>query len=1080
MRKILRLHAVLFLSLLLVSSAVWSQERTISGTVLSDDNKTPIPGVTVRVKGSTRVTQTDSKGNFTIRINAGETLQISHVGYTLEEVNPGSGNSVSVNLRSNQATMEEVVVTAMDIRRNPRELGYSVQKVNGDEIKESQRENFLNSLQGRVAGLTINQTGGAAGASSQIVLRGFNSISLDNSPLFVIDGIIADNQTLSENHGGGGAGTALGLASARENRSNDYSNRIADLNPNDIESVTVLKGPEATALYGSQASSGAIVITTKKANTNGKVNINYDNSFRVSKLSRLPKIDNKFGPGTNGIVGATLNTTSGTYFGAVYPDNIPLYDNLDNFFRTGFAQTHNLAAEYGKNNYTIRGSASYLQQESPIPTNSYDKFNARISGTVKIGKYVDIAPSISYIRSINDKPLRGLYGYLLTLLVWPAHDDVRKYENTDGLKKPVYAANPNAELDNPFFNVNNNRSYDQTDRAIGTMAININPTKWITVSGRFGYDTYRSEGSLTNHPQSFYLTRTQGGSLDNYYRNYYGYNHTITATAKKKIGDFSGRIMIGNMWQDYETQMYAVYGTNLVDSVGVNGRMYKGGTVGNGTIITQSEYEAMLGKTPDSSLTRFSTRTRLLNAIRNGKYNQSINRQSAYFGEASLSWKNAIFLTYTHRFEESSIFPKEYRKYNYPAGSISIMLSDLIPGIQQNKTIDYLKLRGSLASTARSSAPYANQSVFAQNTGSGGGFYYGFTNANPFLRPERQSTFEIGTEWRMFKSRLSIDISYYNTKNKDLIVELFRASYGTGFVLNTLNVGTNKNTGVEVAIDATPVRTGEFQWSTRVNFNKMQNKVLSLPANVPEFYISDTWLYGNARGGLITGGPTTSITGLYYLRNNAGEILIDPATGVPINAPNSAPFRVLGDRNPDFTIGWLNNLTYKNWRFSFLWDLKVGGDIFNGTDMYLTLQGRSKRTSDRYTPRVVQGVLRDGKENTATPTLNTISIIPAFAQTYYTTMPEEAFIEKDVNWFRLRDISLSYTFPTAKLRKLKFLKSFGVFVTANDLVLFTNYSGADPSVNGNTAGTRGVGAFGFDYGNIGAPISVNAGIRANF
>jgi TonB-linked SusC/RagA family outer membrane protein len=1073
MRKFFRL-AIVYLLMLLVPSLLKAQERTISGTVLSEGNQSPLQGVTIRVRGTSKVSQTDANGNFTIRVNPGEVLQVSYVGYEPKEIAPGAGNSVAISLKSTESTLGEVVVTAMDIRRNPRELGYSVQKVNGDEIKESQRENFLNGLQGRVAGLTVNSTGGAAGASSQIVLRGFNSISLDNSPLFVIDGVIVDNQTLSENHGGGGAGTSLGLASARENRANDYTNRIADINPNDIESITVLKGPEATALYGSQASSGAIVITTKKANTSGRLNINYDNSFRASKLTRMPKTSNLFNTGTNGVPGSTLNATSGTYFGPAYPTGTQFYDNIDNFFRTGFTQTHNLAAEYGKDKYTLRFSGSFLNQESPIPTNTFTKYNARVSGTVKIGKYVDIIPSISYIRSVNDKPLRGTSGYLLTLLIWPEDDDIRDWKTPEGLKKTLFSPNPNAELDNPFFNVYNNRSVDETDRFISTLGININPFDWLSIAGRFGFDTYRSEGSLTNHPQSFYLTRAQGGSLDNYYRNYYGYNHTVTATAKKTWGDFTGRILVGNMWQDYETRMYAVYGTNVVDSVGSNGLMYK-----NGSVFTQEQYQSLLTDRPDSTLTRPTTRIRLLNALRNGTYNKSINRQAAYFGEASVSWKNMIFLTYSHRFEESSIFPEQNRNYNYPAGSISIMLSDLVPGLQ-GKIIDYLKLRGSLASTARSSAPYANQSIFAQNTGSGGGFYYGFTNANPFLEPERQKTYELGTEWRLFKNRLSFDITYYNTKNTDLIVELFRASYGTGFVLNTLNVGSNKNSGVEIAVEATPVRTNNFRWTTRLNFNRMRNKVLSLPPNVPEFYISDTWIYGQARGGLVVNGSTTSITGLYYLRNNLGDILIDPATGLPIGAPTSAPFRVLGDRNPDFTLGWLNNISYKNFRLSMLWDLKVGGDIFNATSMYLTLQGKGAIADDRMTPRVIKGVLRDGKENSGTPTLNTISIIPYYNQGFYTTMPEEVFVEKDVNWFRLRDISLSYTFASNMLTRLKFVRGLSAFVTANDLILFTNYSGADPAVNGNTAGTRGVGAFGFDYGNVGAPISLNIGFRANF
>jgi hypothetical protein len=408
---------------------------------------------------------------------------------------------------------------------------------------------------------------------------------------------------------------------------------------------------------------------------------------------------------------------------------------------------------------------------------------------------------------------------------------------------------------------------------------------------------------------------------------------------------------------------------------------------------------------------------------------------------------------------------------------MSVIVSDLVPAIK-GKILNYWKLRGSLASTARSSNPYANQSVFNNTlTSSGGGFAYAFNNNNLYLNPEKQKTFELGTELRFNNNRVSFDGTYYNTKNSNLIVEGFRSSYATGFVLNTLNVGANKNEGVEVALGIDIVKNSKFGWNTRVNFNKMWNKVTELPANVPEFYQSDTWTYANARGGLILGGATTTITSYGYAKTNKGELLISPTTGLPVLDNN---FRVRGDRNPDFTIGWLNSMSYNNWRLSFLWDLKVGGDIFNATDRYLTTIGKSVRTYDRAMPRVISGVLQDGLENTSTPTRNTISITPATNQAYYTTMPEEEFIEKDVNWFRLRDLSLSYTFGKNVTDRLKAVHSLGAFITVSDLILITNYTGADPQVNGNTAGSRGVGGFGFDYGNVGTPVSVNLGIKASF
>jgi len=506
------------------------------------------------------------------------------------------------------------------------------------------------------------------------------------------------------------------------------------------------------------------------------------------------------------------------------------------------------------------------------------------------------------------------------------------------------------------------------------------------------------------------------------------------------------------MWQDYQTEMFAVKGNNLTDP-----------------------------KRTDSSNTAPNTRIRLL---RNnyGEYNQMIVRQAALFGEVSIGYKNLVFLNYSHRFESASTLPAVNRDYNYPGASLSVIVTDIFPGLKNGDILNYMKLRTSLAGTARLNSAYSTQSVFVDNFASGGGYSYGFVNNNPKLAPETQSTYEMGAEFKIIKNKIGFDVTYYNTLNKGQIIENFRLSYATGFVLNTQNAASTRNQGIEITIDATPINNKNFSWNIRFNANRMWNKVVGLPANVSEYYIADTWLYANARGGLVLGGPTTSITAFGYARNNAGAILINPTSGLPTI---DGLFKIRGDRNPDFTLGTLNTFRYKNWRLTFLWDLKVGGDVFNANEMFLTGIGKSKRTADRYTPRVVQGVLADGKQNTATPTWNTISVVPAFVanDAYYqaTNMPEEAFIEKDVNWLRLRDITLSYTFPrTGWLKSASYIKSLGFFVTGNDLVLITNYNGADPAVNGNTAGSRGVGAYGFDYGTLATPIGVNFGIRAGF
>jgi TonB-linked SusC/RagA family outer membrane protein len=1060
-----RLIAILFLLIPLTSLA----QTSISGRVVNQSDGKAIEGASVMVRGAKSGTKTDANGNFTITAKNGDVLIISSVNFIAQQVRINNNTSVTVSLVNTTGTMDEVVVTAMDIKRNPRELGYSVQKLEGAELQETQRENFLNALGGRVAGVSLTPTSGNAGASTNIVLRGYNSLALSNQPLFVVDGAIVDNSVLDENsNGGSGLGLVEASASGGRpinqttNRGNDYTNRVSDMNPNDIESVTVLKGPEATALYGSQASSGAIIITTKKAklSATGKFRlggINYDNSFRVQMVERLPEIMSDYGMGTNG-----RTDSSFTYFGPKIPAGTARRDQAKDFFKTGFSQTHNLTVDFGNKDASFKVSGSAFNQSGTIPDNKYTRYTIRISNTTRYKKLIEITPAFTYTHSINKKPIRSSNGYLTTLLRWPVDDDISVAYNPDGTKREIFTAgDPNEELDNPLWNVQNNRSYDKLNKQSATLGINIYPLKWLTLAGRFGYETYKNDGWTFYHPETFLLTRATRGSQDNYYRKYEGYNHTITATAKKSFGKFNGRLMGGTMWQDYKTSAWSVFGTGVADA-------------------TTFQFDPkMIG---DSSITTAVTRNRLYRNNKFSDFNFRQQRQLAYFGEFAVNWNNIVFLNYTHRFEEGSTLPKDNRKVNYPAGSVSVIFTDLIKPLKKSNFFTYGKLRASLASTAKANSPYSNQSFFIAQTSSGGGFGYDFNNANIALLPEKQSTYEVGTELRFFRNRLSIDATYYNTLNKDQILELVRTSYGTGFILNTLNLSSTRNQGVEIYTNYKVVQSTNLTWNLGLNFTKSWNKLLTLPDNLPEFYISDTWLYGNARAGLRRGGPTTSITSVGYLRNNAGQVLIEPTTGLPVTDNN---FLVRGDRNPDFTLGINNSIKYKNWTLNMLWDIKAGGDIFNGNELYLTSIGRSRLTSDRETPQIVSGVLRDGLENTPNPTPNNIVIYPYLNQSYYTgaatsgLFNEEYFIEKDVSFMRLRDLTVSYNF-TNMLRKSKVMKSLSIFITGNNLILISNYTGADPAVNGSTPATRGVGAFGFDFGTVPEPISINFGLRAGF
>jgi hypothetical protein len=498
--------------------------------------------------------------------------------------------------------------------------------------------------------------------------------------------------------------------------------------------------------------------------------------------------------------------------------------------------------------------------------------------------------------------------------------------------------------------------------------------------------------------------------------------------------------------------------------------MYKGGTI----ISDFNRY--------DSNITKPITRKRLLRNYY-GQPNLSIFRELAYFAEATVGYKNYLFLTYSHRFEKASPIPPKNNNYNYPGASISLILSDMMPSLKKGNILSFAKLRASLAQTARLNDPYSNQSFFVNNNSSTVlpvTYTLGFTNANPDLSPEKQKTYEVGTELRFLNNAISLEAAYYNTLCTNQIAQGYRASYATGFILNTQNAASLRNQGVEITLGVNPVKNKDFDWNINFNFNHMWSKVLTLPASIDtykDFYNSDTYI-SNVRAGLIRNHSTGTITGSTYQRNSAGQILIDPNTGIPLT--NAQSNFLIADRTPDFTLGTLNTFRYRNWNLSFLWDLKVGGDIYNGTDQLLTSLGKSERTANRSTPILIQGILNDGYKNTATPTINTISIVPKYLTSYYTSLPDEEFIQKDVNWLRLRDITLSYTFSDKIIRHLKAFKSLGLFITGTDLILITNYYGADPAINANNPGTSGVGGWGMDLGSTPAPRSLNFGLRANF
>ncbi len=858
-------------------------------------------------------------------------------------------------------------------------------------------------------------------------------MSGSNSPLIVVDGLPVSNNTFHQGL----------LASDLPNRNNDYTNRAADINPDDIESINILKGPEATALYGIEAGSGAIIITTKRAKA-GKLRVGYDNSFRVTHIYRYPEMQTVY---DNGFNGATATSGDRRFFGPRYTPGVQLYDNVEGFFRNGFAQKHNVTLEGGRGKTAMRASMTYRNEHGVVPNTGLNLFSGRLTLNNKPGNKWDLTGSISYTQSKNDKVLRGAGGFLQNLMLWPHDDDARNYLTPNGKRRRVLPLSSSgtvqAELDNPYFDVEKNKSYDKTHRAFFNLAISHDPASWWNITARVGTDFYAQFGNYFWHPESN-AAYTINGQTEDYNENYISMNGVFLNTFKKNIGKLQTTLRLGASSDEWIRENWSVRGRDLIDSNNI----------------------------------KMSNARVLFNSRDNGRDTLTKKRLQGVFGELNLNYNEILYLNFTGRNDWTSTLPLEARSFFYPSVSAALVFSDIIA--KGSKVFNFGKIRGSYAETAKDIRPYASQSAYTNSpaiSSNGYGWAYDFTNNNPLIVPERQKTFEVGAEFRFFNSRIGIDATYYNTKNIGQIVQGVRLSYGTGFVLNTSNISDTKNTGIELTVTATPVKTKNFTWRMTNNFNKMTNRVTKLPGNIPEFYNSDTWL-GNFRAGLTRDGTLTQLTGQNYRRNDAGQILINPVNGYPLADPN---YTKIGDRNPDFTLGHSNVFTYKKVSLSFLLDIKKGGDILNANELWMVQNGLSTRTLDRETPRIYPGVLNDGLQNTANPTVNTIQILPMFQSSFYTDLAYAVdYVEHDVDWIRMRDITLSVAAGSRILQSLKYFSNASAFVTATDVFLITNYSGVDPTAAGNSAATLGTGSFGIDYGSLSNPRGINVGIRVQF
>ncbi|MBC7567151.1 MAG: SusC/RagA family TonB-linked outer membrane protein [Pedobacter sp.] len=1014
-----------FLSISLLVFQAHAQQLTVTGKVTATDDSGPLPGVSVKVKGTNTVVQTSTSGVFAIKANQGDVLVFSYIGYAPQEKAVTASGIINVVLIADNKALDEVVVTAFNIAQDRKSLNYAFQNVKSKDIEESRQQNIVNALQGKVAGAVITSSGGGPGEGASIVLRGGTSLDGDNQPLFVIDGVPLDNSSFVESTAPGAGSAFNGVLG----RSLGTPNRASDINPEDVESVTVLKGPAAAALYGVKAGNGAIIITTKKGKT-GSTSVVYNNLFSFDNVMRLPETQSTFKQGANGIFAATSRDS----YGSAFLPGETIYNNLDDFFVTGKSQTHNLSVSGGSEKYTFRFAASNANQNGVVPKTEYGKTSLRLSGSAIASEKFTMTGSANYIRTTGRRPLQGpgLFGgtggFLVSIFNWPKNDNMKDYLSPDGSRRRLIASVTN-DTDNPYFTIDRNPQTDINDHFIGNAGAEFKPLDWLRINYTLGTDYY-NERTQSVRAVGTSLPNNQNGGIGQTVNTFQNITSNFLVTAEKTFGDFSTSLLLGNA---IDQSKFAT-----VDYLG---------------LIFQNPDFISINNTVNRSVIQ----------------RNSIRRIVGVFGSLNADWKKTVFLNITGRNDWSSTLPVKNFSFFYPSVSLGYEFTKTL-NLGDDSWLSYGKLKVSFAEVGKDTAPYRLFSPLQSNTFIGGGFRGGFFGNNPDLKPESRSSYELGLDLQFFKNRLRLDATYYNDKTIDQIIAP-RVSQATGYILQYINGGIVQNRGIELMLSGTPITSKDFSWDVNFNFARNKNEVLELPFPLTIIRNSDASIIFVAEGASYPGKSISSISASDYIRDPEGNIIID-VNGYPTF---NSLFSYAGDRAPKFVLGLNNSFRYKNTELSFLVDIRKGGDVINGNEWELVRSGLSKQTEERGKQVVFDGVVRN-TDGTFSKNTKQVELTQGYYENNLAAVGT-AFIE-DGSWIRLRTVTLNYTLSKKYMPKV--FSNVNLFVTGRNLLLFTNYSGIDPEVGVSGAGVRGGGAAGLDYGGVPSRRGFDLGLKVGF
>lgn len=1037
-----------FLCSIVIYGMSFAQQRTVKGVVV-DEASTPLPGVNIIIVDTNLGTATDFDGNFSLKDFNTDVIKIqfSSLGFeskTLEVfIKKGETKDLgTITLKNSNEYLDEVIVTALGIKRDKKKLGYAVQEVEKEYLVTARETNVTNSLAGRVAGVQVTGGSSGVGSTSRIIIRGEGSLNPgQNSPLFVVDGIPINNNTISNR--------------SENNLETDYGNGAQDINPDDVESISVLKGPSATALYGSRGQNGVILITTKSGKNSTGLGISFTQNTTFENALRIPKYQNRYGQGAGGEFafedgfGAGTNDNIDESWGpALNGQSIPQHDsptssgfragdfalrprnpdgsfadtitatpwvanpnNIENFFETGVTHTTNLSLTGGNKDGNFRLSLTNLDSKGITPNTDYKRENYAFNGSYNLADWLKVSSSINYVNSGSNNRPNNSYGTenIMYLWVWFGRqinmDSLRDYwqPGLEGIQQFNYNYNWH---DNPFFTMFENTNAFEKNRVFGNVRADITINENLSFFIRTGLDYF---GELRVGKRAYSSQRFAKGQ----YRE-------DDIFFKEQNTDF--------LFQ-YEKD--------------INKDFHIGGSFGGNIRKEENRYKRISANSLSvPGIYNFENAAEPLAKTQNIA-DKKVNSLYAF---ANISYKDMLFVDVTGRNDWSSTLPIANNSYFYPSVGVSAIISDMF---ELPAGIDFLKLRGGWAKVGNDTDPHSLVNTFSFNEPFGN--FQRVSNStvlkNANLKPEESSSIEVGADIRLLRNRLGLDISYYNTITRDQIIPLSLAPT-TGFTQRIINAGEIQNQGVEIVLNAVPVRTDSFEWNSILNYTVARGKVNELADGLDTYEIANNYLSVQAR----VGGRMGDVygTGFVTVEDPNSEFfgqVVHNEDGFSLRDPN---LKKLGNYNPDFTLGIQNNFKYKNFNLGILLDWRHGGEIMSRTVLIGGTSGMMDFTAvGREEGIISQGVIQNS-DKSYRPNNVRLSGRDYYWWRYNRNNEEVGMF--DASFLKLREVRFGYDFPKEKLEKT-FIKTMNLSIVGRNLALWTENPHFDPetiSFNGGT------------------------------